>query len=1107
MRKYPIFNFTFILFLLSSFSLSAQQKFVSSIAAKDATYLTVDSKDLVKNFLSSSSSQEIEVTTNLTLHIQSNETWCEATVNKGTVRFSVEENSNNSERTALVTIYGKDNKSAVVKIIQLGTNPSILVNETSFEVDQFVSKISIGITSNVDFSFEVPDWITGSSAAPAIGFDNYEFILNPINNGETKEGDIVIKTIDNIVPEIKIPVKQTHVGYPTFAVISDVHFGNSVGEGPMVKVPQALKNITSHGKLDALFVVGDLTESGAAAQYAQLVQVFGNKSNFTNPVDTVIYMLGNHDNYASRDNYVKGLKPLNNNRAYPLDQYIVIKGYPFITISQRSGDNTDATTEANGPNAYPKAVQDQLREWLERAAAECPGKPIFVFTHVPAKYTCYGSWPGEGDGTSWPTWSMKVLNPILNEYPQAVVFSGHSHFPIGDPRSIHQGVNPKSDKKNFFTGINLGSTTYSEIHRPSVDIGIHPENYAYVTEGLIVTAQESGDVEIRRYDTYRNEEMHPENPWMLKAPHDGSMFQYADTRDKNDTNVNNLPIRTGSFAPDFAKSAVVTLENYSDNSVTLAFPQANDDEYVFRYVITIKNKSGAKVTEASKFSQFYLNSAMPETLSVTIGGLSANTTYTAEVVAYDSYDNKSNPIISNEFTTGAYKPGPGTSKPNVNTRVLDVVFNADGTATDASSLKNTIVTGATRPTTYLNETYNLQTAKLTGNSSCFYKVDYQNNATIKNAFTNGFSFEALYMVNTTSGTMSPISAQESGGAGIEQSSNFEFWVRLGSSYTTLKSTAATVAGKYCHLIAVYDKAGEKLKMYLNGNPVGEMNAPGTFSFPSNTAAQWIAIGGDASTGTTAQSPLNGEIAVARMYNKAVTRDEVYWMYKEYDVSGSEEPEEPEDVPTPTGSWLFDDTSDLLKASSGNALIPGTETTSGVISIQNSASEANIVSIAGPTASNKAITVPKASLLKLVHGKTSVVDSYTIMYDIRIGDNSKYHSLLQTDLSNSSDGDFFINKSANLGLNLSGFGYGNSVLQTGKWYRVVWVVENGISTVYLDGLLEKAASAANDRWKLAAESTLLFADDDGEDNDIDVAEIGFWDTALTAGQIAGLGTVE
>jgi 3',5'-cyclic AMP phosphodiesterase CpdA len=47
---------------------------------------------------------------------------------------------------------------------------------------------------------------------------------------------------------------------PRFAVISDIHFGNKAEKGPTVKVPQALKNILGKERLDALFIVGDLTK-------------------------------------------------------------------------------------------------------------------------------------------------------------------------------------------------------------------------------------------------------------------------------------------------------------------------------------------------------------------------------------------------------------------------------------------------------------------------------------------------------------------------------------------------------------------------------------------------------------------------------------------------------------------------------------------------------------------------------------------------------------------------------------------------------------------------------------------------------------------------------
>ncbi|MDH8701937.1 putative phosphodiesterase [Dysgonomonadaceae bacterium PH5-43] len=866
------------LFILSSLSLSAQTKFVTSVASSEATTLTINDEDATKNFFSSASSQKLKVTSNLELFVKSDVKWCKPTIKADTkeVTISVDANTSKSTRYADVTIYGKDNKSAIVKVVQLGTEPAILVNQTSVYVDNYAKTFTIGISSNIEFTVEKPTWITGPDKTPAIGFNDYVFTLTEIKDPYTQnKGNIVIKAKNGEVDPITIPVVQEHVGYPRFAVISDVHFGNSKGEGPLVKIPKALKNITSHGKLDALFIVGDLTESGTAAQYAQLVPVMQNKANYTNPIDTIFYMLGNHDNYSNGAHtiYQEGLKPLNGGKLYPLDQYVVIKGYPFIMISQRSSSNTDATNASNGTGSYPQAVQDTISSWMARAAKECPGKPIFFFTHVPLKFTCYSSWPNEGDGTSWPTWSMKTLNPILNKYPQTIAFGGHSHYPIGDPRSIHQGVNPNSSRENFFTGINTGSSTYSEVHRPSVEEGIHPKYYDYVTEALMLQILANGDVEIRRLDSYRNVEMLPEKPWIVKAPHDGSMFQYADKRDADDTNKGNYTLRTGLPAPEFKTGDAITIDEVTMSTVKLTFPQATDDECVFRYKVAVKDEKGVEKKSTFQFSYFYLTKEMPETLTVTLSGLKAKTKYTIEVTAYDSYDNISK-AITKEITT------------------------------------------------------------------------------------------------------------------------------------------------------------------------------------------------------------------------------------EDDTDPANQP------PAAKGLWLFDDTSNLLKATTGAALVPGTETTSGGVTVVASAADANIVTTAGPTASNKAVLVPKAALLKMVHGSSTGVGSYTLMYDVKITTASKYRCLLQTTLTNKSvDGDLFINESNYVGLSASGFGYGSTKLQVDTWYRIVFTVNNGVPSVYLDGSIEKAGTGANDRWKLPINEVLFFADNNGEDNDIEVAEIRYWDSVLTVNQIANLGSVE
>jgi hypothetical protein len=392
---------------------------------------------------------------------------------------------------------------------------------------------------------------------------------------------------------------------PRFVVISDTHFGRNTGDDAMSKVTKTLKNLLGKEPLpDAVFVVGDLTNRGKPEEYDQLISVFSDKTNVPEGVD--IYFMGgfNHDKSPSQDYDIYSAKV-----KQPLNQYVEIKDYPFITISE-AVLQLDYTADIN-----VEALRF-LSEKLEYAALKYPGKPVFVFMHVPPQNTCYGSTVSDG-------WGTDFFLPVLNRYPQAIVFSGHSHWPVGDPRSIHQGV---------FTTVNDGSLTYSEIEKGTVNIGDHPEGYENITEGLIVNVLSNGNVEIERWDTYRNEEIQPK--WLVEAPHDGSNFTYK--------NRNGLP------APVFASGAKPVVTTVTSDSIVVTFPQATDNEVVHHYVVVV-SEGEQVVSTFSKFSQFYLNSEMPVGLSVSFSGLPSAKSLTAKVTAIDSYNNVSPPIISEPF--------------------------------------------------------------------------------------------------------------------------------------------------------------------------------------------------------------------------------------------------------------------------------------------------------------------------------------------------------------------------------------------------------------------------------------------------------------------------
>ena len=135
------------------------------------------------------------------------------------------------------------------------------------------------------------------------------------------------------------------------------------------------------------------------------------------------------------------------------------------------------------------------------------------------------------------------------------------------------------------------------------------------------------------------------------------------------------------------------------------------------------------------------------------------------------------------------------------------------------------------------------------------------------------------MTNNTN-NVCPLSAQESGGAGIEQASGglIQFYARYGGSYKVLKSSVTASTKRYYHVIATYDATSQTTRMYVDGVPVGTADAAGDFGLPANKAAQWVAIGGDAGSGANAQYALNGEVVVARMYGKTLNRDDAYWLY-------------------------------------------------------------------------------------------------------------------------------------------------------------------------------------------------------------------------------------
>ncbi|MDR1632544.1 MAG: Ig-like domain-containing protein [Dysgonamonadaceae bacterium] len=210
------------------------------------------------------------------------------------------------------------------------------------------------------------------------------------------------------------------------------------------------------------------------------------------------------------------------------------------------------------------------------------------------------------------------------------------------------------------------------------------------------------------------------------------------------------------------------------------------------------------------------------------------------------------------------------------------------------------------------------------------------------------------------------------------------------------------------------------------------------------------------------------------------------------------------------SWHFDNPDNILEATLGDNLEEYNTSKSG--------SGAPCFSTDGPTTTNLAVTVPMYSYFIARHGIAangggSKVNEYSLMIDFKISQTGRYYTLLQTDISNQDDAEVFINGGTSIGISGGYYSPGGQV-EPEMWYRWIVSVKCGTSwKEYLNGSLIHTAASDHDskmnldgRMALDPAGTVLFGDEDGEDNDITISAVAVWDRPLTDNEIASLGAL-
>ncbi|MGL5353192.1 MAG: metallophosphoesterase [Clostridium sp.] len=617
-----------------------------------------------------------------------------------------------------------------------------------------------------------------------------------------------------------------------FAVISDTHVGpNKKTEAERLK--NVFKTVYElDPNIDALSVVGDLTDSGAQSEYDVFKSVVdANKK----PETKLIASMGNHEgNTAAKFTAATQNQPRQNT---------VINGYHFITLSPRSSQNVYGGSRYNLDEQW-------LREQLNAATLEDKTKPVFVFLHHGIKDTAYGT----------DEWNTPDLKNVLNEFPQVVNFGGHSHYPLNDPRSINQ---------KDFTALNTSTISYFELETGMM-YGTIPPN-ANNSNQMMVLDVDGTKVRIKKLDLLSGKYIGED--WVFDTALGKEGFKYTDARSAE------------SDTPYFEASAAVKVADINDTGATITIDQAkindklgdNQDQIVHSYKYDFTNKKTGKVEKSYKIWSEYYFLPMASTLTQKFTGLKPGIEYEVSVTGLNSYKKPTTNIISSTFKTtgGIVPPTEGElNKPVDPAEIIDVDFE-DGTAIDKSVTKNAFKSSGS-PKVILNDKLNKNVGSFDGSSAFMYPFTDETYGKISKNLTleTAFKIEPF-----NSSYVDVFSNMESAGMGFEvakiggdtENANLQFWIRTRPG-TTGTGAYTVISGnikysEYTHAMATYD--GKTVKLYINGELENSKDVTGSVYYPTG-ASKVFCVGSDIGSTGNIDSAMTGEVSVARLYSRTLT---------------------------------------------------------------------------------------------------------------------------------------------------------------------------------------------------------------------------------------------
>lgn len=278
-----------------------------------------------------------------------------------------------------------------------------------------------------------------------IDFNDCMYMPQEANGIEitTKEGKTTSYFLDINEDTLKLK-KSKHLF--DFEVLTDIHI-STVSDKPahIIHLKSALKNILDlHPNSKGVVTIGDHTNYGKRENYELLMSTIS--SVFDEKSPNIYFSLGNHE-YIYKD--IMGGYPtaVSLFKEYTKQENIYysfeIDGLKFIILGSDSGigEGTIGETQFN---------------WLKQQLQSTDKtKPTFLFVHQPLIDTVSGSLYSKNSSIQY--WygidSGVKIKEMLKDYPNATLFSGHTHWTLDSVQPILFG---NGESANYINCASVG---------------------------------------------------------------------------------------------------------------------------------------------------------------------------------------------------------------------------------------------------------------------------------------------------------------------------------------------------------------------------------------------------------------------------------------------------------------------------------------------------------------------------------------------------------------------------------------------------------------------------------------------------------------------------